>query len=271
LYLVPNFFPGGATVTAFLSPGTYAVQLGGWTPTQAQSVVYRLYISIGQIADNPTPLTVGAAPALSIRLVNGGPSTPPVLVLPGGLNVVPAGMSHANDLPSLVNLLPSSPLARGAGGGVRGGAAVRAGGGLIIPALTATGLQGVLGLLVLTQPGGDDGDDDSPSVITPLLYGLESYAAPIQESLSRLIDLMYSVTDWMDVTIPSPSGAAPAADLDAVEMEDADRQEARKLEDAPFVALSNFDDPIWVGAVAALALYHCATDRRQRSSGVAHT
>src|SRR5262249_45697697 len=87
LYLVPNFFPGGATVTAFLSPGTYAVQLGGWTPTQAQSVVYRLYISIGQIADNPTPLTVGAAPALSIRLVNGGPSTPPVLVLPGGLNV----------------------------------------------------------------------------------------------------------------------------------------------------------------------------------------
>src|SRR5262249_38789822 len=121
---IPNstvILNGGVIVTAFLNPGKYVVHVGGWTPAEAQQVAYRLYITIGQQGDNPTALTVGAAPALSIRLVNGGSSNAPIVVLPiNNSGIVPAGLVNANDLPSLANLLPSSLLAKGAVGGVSG-------------------------------------------------------------------------------------------------------------------------------------------------------
>src|SRR5262249_23532641 len=48
---------GAIVETVFLLPGTYMLHLAGWTPAQGQDVKYRLYFTIGQQADNATPLT----------------------------------------------------------------------------------------------------------------------------------------------------------------------------------------------------------------------
>src|SRR5205807_1790498 len=106
LYTSTVFLNGSTVVTGFLLPGNYVVNVGGWTTTQAQSVAYRLYITIGQIGDNPTPLTVGAAPALSIRLVNSGPPAAPFALPASTTGVAPSGLANGDALPSLVNLLP---------------------------------------------------------------------------------------------------------------------------------------------------------------------
>jgi hypothetical protein len=197
--------------------------------------------------------------------VNDGPNTPPVVVLPGGSGIVPAGLSNNNGLPSLVGLLPSSVSASGAIGGVTGGDVLTAGGGPIAPPLTVSSVRDLLELIALTQLGGgndNENDNDSAGNLMPLILGLESHVAPIQESLSRLIDGMYSVTDWLNVS-PTPPQTAPTAELESSEMEDADPQEARAVATDPFVAPGVLDDQTWVGAVTALALYHGVTRRRR--------
>ena len=59
-----------------LEAGTYVARIGGWTTAQAPSVTYTLRITLGASQENPTPLTVGPAPAYRIRLVTSVASPP---------------------------------------------------------------------------------------------------------------------------------------------------------------------------------------------------
>jgi hypothetical protein len=255
---------GGVIVTAFLNPGKCVVHVGGWTPAEAQQVAYRLYITIGQQGDNPTALTVGAAPALSIRLVNGGSSSAPVVVLPiNNSGIVPVGLVNANDLPSLANLLPSSLLAKGAGGGVSGAG----GGGTTGPneALARSSsvslVQDVLDLIVLTQLG--TGGEDT--ALAPPTSWIQPFVGPVRNSWGQALDFLFRLSDWLDVSpLPSPKSAPlPASGSQETEMEDGTDSEAAAMPD-PFASPCGVEDVAWVSVAAALALYHGETQRRRR-------
>lgn len=68
---------GGAVFLGNLQPGTYVLGISGWTTAQAATVSYQLRITMGGSMENPTPLTVGPAPAYRIRLVTTAPPPPP--------------------------------------------------------------------------------------------------------------------------------------------------------------------------------------------------
>jgi hypothetical protein len=265
-------FNGGVVATIFLMSGTYVVEVGGWTPTQAQSVGYRLYVTIGQTADNPTPLTVGAAPALSIRLFNAGPPTvanTPTFVLPTGtLGIVPASLISGNSLPALVNLLPSSLLANGAIGGVTGpGGVETAGGHSTGPLSGSSTLDDVLELLVLTQFGGDDSTDmESFSLRT----WFESYSGAATGPLGHVLDWLIRFTDIFDFTLPAAGSDDAPVESGGSELEDGGGLEARIAAPDPFTNFDGFEDQSWVGAVAALALCHGETQRRRGQTKAFH-
>ena len=65
-------------VSTNLLPGTYVVEISGWSPAQAAGLGYQLRIAASFTPENPTPLTVGPAPALSIVLASAAPSSPSV-------------------------------------------------------------------------------------------------------------------------------------------------------------------------------------------------
>jgi hypothetical protein len=258
----PNLFAGGVSVTAFLLPGSYMIGVGGWTPTQAQNVSYRLYVSIGQVGDNPTPLTIGAAPAVSIRLVNGPSPSPPVVVLPpSGSGITPASLPNANTLPALVNLLPNSVLANGAIGGIPGtGRALASNGKGSGQAASYGAVRDLMDLIVLTQIGVEAPPDEEPISWLPWV---ESFTLPVRESWEQLRDMVFQLGDWLNLTIAPPSADTSGPDpTEDVEMEDGDNREAKVIEDDPFALPDCFEGHDWVAAVAALALVQASRPRQ---------
>jgi hypothetical protein len=61
---------GGRTLKAVLNAGTYVLQVGSWTPGQSGTVAYQVWMTLGGVQENPTPLTTGPAPVLRIRLAD---------------------------------------------------------------------------------------------------------------------------------------------------------------------------------------------------------
>lgn len=72
---VPQGTAGGVRVS--LDPGTYILGVRGWTPSQAPRVTYHLKVSLGPSQENPTPLTIGPAPAYRIALAFDPPAATP--------------------------------------------------------------------------------------------------------------------------------------------------------------------------------------------------
>jgi hypothetical protein len=249
---------------AFLQPGTYLVHLGGWSSTLAQSVKYQLYFTIGQQGDNATPLTVSAAPALSIRLVDSGLTTTPIVVLPTNPGISPVGFSNTN-LSALANLLPTSLSAIGAIGsnGSGGGSASNAGGTLAQTASSSL-MSSVLELIVLTQVGAGDATIGGGATVA----WLDSFVAPVRNSWSQALDFLFRLGGWSDapgVSAPHESYRTNSGS-DDTEMEDADSSEAIATPDEPFAWPGGAEDSGWACAVAALVLYQGET-RRQRTGG----
>lgn len=253
----------GATVeTAYLLPGTYMLHLGGWNPIQAQSVSYQLYITIGQQGDNATPLTVNAAPALSIRLVDSGATTKPTVVLPSGAGVSPASFSNGN-LSALANLLPNSLSANGAIGSVpgSGGGSTSGAGDSFARSTSFSLMSNVLELIVLTQLGAGDAGTSSGDATTAWL---DSFVAPVRTSWSQALDYLFRLGAWVDsqgFAAPRESHA-PTSGSEDMEMEDADSSQAMAAPDDPFAGPAGVEDSRWACAIAALALYQGETRRR---------
>jgi hypothetical protein len=111
----PVFTTGGAAVLADLTAGSYFVRVGGWSSDQAGSVQYDLHITLSGSAENPTPLTVGPAPAYRLQLAqsnstggnnngsSGGNGTS------SGSSGAPGGSNGGSSVPSLPPVLVISP------------------------------------------------------------------------------------------------------------------------------------------------------------------
>ena len=69
-----NNLETGTALFVVLDPGTYVVSVTGWSSSQAANIRYQLGISIGQSPEGPPPLTIGAAPAIRLRLTPIGPA-----------------------------------------------------------------------------------------------------------------------------------------------------------------------------------------------------
>jgi hypothetical protein len=73
--IVPTTTEGdGQGVKAVLSAGVYVARVAGWAGG------YQVTLSLGGAGENPIPLTVGPAPALTLQLLNSAP--PPVAIVP---------------------------------------------------------------------------------------------------------------------------------------------------------------------------------------------
>ena len=254
----PSFL-GGAVTTATLSPGTYVVSVSGWTPAQAPGVKYQLRISFGQWPENPTPLTVGAAPALSIRLVN---SQPPPILPP----LPPTPTNNAGlELAGLGSLL-----ARGPVGGITGGNGEL---GVSAPGVTVAAqtspfslVHELVQLAILSQldvGGIDDLDVGSPAG-TP---GIDTNAGPLWAPWPNTLDSLFRTSDWLDVpTEPSLRLAPqPAEEFQDFDVHDSDQDAAAVVDDS-FADPSFLNDGAWVSAVAALALFQGELAQRRRAA-----
>ncbi len=58
----------GRAVTSSLGAGEYVIQLSGWQASDASALSYELRMALLAVNENPPPLSVGAAPALQLRL-----------------------------------------------------------------------------------------------------------------------------------------------------------------------------------------------------------
>ncbi len=61
--------PGDQGLLGFLPAGKYVLHLGSWDATSSGNMTYQVEIELANAAENPTPLTSGAAPAVGIHLV----------------------------------------------------------------------------------------------------------------------------------------------------------------------------------------------------------
>jgi hypothetical protein len=170
---IPLLYVGdGSLGLVTLDPGTYVVDVGGWKAAQAANVAYQLQIKINSGGENPTPLTVGPAPVLHIRLARNDPpptGNPPTSLPPSVPTVAAAPSASPVQLSTLAadSIAPSIALSStafppellaglitGTVGGVRGPAMV------VPPAFTDRFLagssepvlmEGIVRTVILTQ------------------------------------------------------------------------------------------------------------------------
>ena len=68
-YVVDLVQQGSASgIQGTLHPGKYVLRIGSWSSAESVDVAYRVELKLGAVSENPTPLTNGAAPAVSIQL-----------------------------------------------------------------------------------------------------------------------------------------------------------------------------------------------------------
>jgi methionine-rich copper-binding protein CopC len=150
--------PTGLGFSAILKPGTYVLQIGGWTPAEAASVSYTIVMKQLGTFDNPVPLTAGPGPAISIQPVSTAPpSAPPAPVAvnppsppttPSSTPPPPAVATGPTDPPAgpvATTLPPADPLSASP----------------IAPATVASGTMGIM-----PSPGGTMGPGTSAPVAT---------------------------------------------------------------------------------------------------------
>jgi hypothetical protein len=255
----PSFVGGGAVVTATLSPGTYVVSVSGWTTAQAPGVKYQLRISFGQAPDNPPPLTVGAAPLLSIRLVNSGPPAPSIMPpLPGGL-----GNNSGPDLAAV-----GSMLARGAIGGITGsnGEPGASAPGVTVAAQTSAYslVQELVQLAILAQldGGGANLEIESGSGAP----WTDTYFGPMPGR--NTLDSLFSAADGA----AEPTGPTlwfapqPAEEFQDFEKQDGGQDDTAVVDNS-FADPAFFDEGACVSAAATVAVMQGGLKKRKRPAG----
>src|SRR5439155_15865913 len=103
---------GGLYVPVTLEAGVYTVRVGDWSsPAPGSSYEVRIYMATSP--ENPTPLTLGPAPVLTIRFINAPPSpgspsplTPPSSDGPAIVTGLLASFS-TNSVGGVVSTVPS--------------------------------------------------------------------------------------------------------------------------------------------------------------------
>ncbi len=86
--------PRGQGLLGFLPAGKYVLCVGPWDAAASSDVTYHIEVELGGVYDNPPPLTVGAAPALQLRLA--GTTPLPAVPLQVVLSTGPVGDNLGN-------------------------------------------------------------------------------------------------------------------------------------------------------------------------------
>ena len=103
----------GTLRLGFLPTGTYTLRATGWTADNFGDVTYDISIRLLGASENPTPLTVGAAPAAGIHLR--GNSAPILVTPPAATNeatfvaIMPAGLLQGLNAPAAGQSNVTSP------------------------------------------------------------------------------------------------------------------------------------------------------------------
>lgn len=103
----------GTMRLGFLPMGKYVLQASGWDAANSSDVTYRIEVRLVGASENPTPLTSGAAPAVSIQLRGQGT---PILVAPPSrapdtqaIAAIPNGLLQGLNAPALGQPSSTSP------------------------------------------------------------------------------------------------------------------------------------------------------------------
>jgi hypothetical protein len=198
----------------YLSAGHYTLQV----TCPAGLTNYALHISYPGAPDNPTPLVVGAGPALRVRLLTNttdGIAPPAATASSGGTAPVatPAASSNAA-LPGAFVLPGSGLLAQGFSpldGVLAAGGATYIGGDRLLahaPADTGAG-NALLSLVIVTQaPLNLPSEADSSPTPDPTPAAASSgQGGASVEVLTRMLDMMFEFWGWFSA--PTPAPAAP--------------------------------------------------------------
>ncbi len=270
-----TFATGTNEAVFFLNAGTYTLQViqpvGLWT--------YSLTISYSGSPESPTPLVVGAGPALRVRLLTGtADGTAPTSFVPPSSGtaaaVTPAAAANGT-LPTAFALPSSALLAQGfsplEGVASAGGADYTGGDRFLVHApADSSPANPSLSLVVVTRaplafPPADDGDQVSAPA-APAPAETTGQSAPTAEVISRLLDLMFEYGGWFGAAASAPQQAPtplPPAAEDGGDGPGAVRpgpnlHAASPVEGVPDVSLG------WACALAAGALA-LPLDGRRRS------
>ncbi len=216
LNTLPGSPQGGANYQYLLSPGTYYLRVGPWSGVDPGQVKYGVQIAIvNGLPEQPMPLTVGAAPAIRIRLNPVAPLPPPGPVAPASPSAPPspAVATGGAGIPSSVLLA----LGTGSLGGSRSPDA----GGFVVPGVSVLDrvvaqaprflrsdefvqvvslLQGVNNSLT---------DNDSPGPNASGLVGWPAGPYPPLSPLRQAVELLFQLWNLRESTASDLFEAEP--------------------------------------------------------------
>jgi hypothetical protein len=270
--------PKSHSVMLVLQPGTYTLEVGGWSPSFAGDAVYQLSITEAGLQENPTPLTSGPAPAYRLRLDSAAGSSPlatpaqpvtpsavgttPQLNLPGsGTPAITLTVDRgvAGSAPPSNETLPSAATALAAGPvGVVG-------------TVTSAPASELVRLVLPTADVLSTATAVAPVEIAGTGAAHIGVALGTVESVMRA--LTFFTIDWLRMPPLMPRMLLQPADLPpAPEMSDADDGDAAQPADRRNGAsgCGRLDSTAWAAALAlvgAAALdLRPGTDRRRRQT-----
>jgi hypothetical protein len=216
------YVTGGAPPAFFLNAGTCTLQL----TCPAGLTNYTIHLGYSGSPESPTPLVVGAGPALRVKLLTGAPgdAAPPSAVPTAGSAppaVTPA-VSGNGFLPGTFTLPSSALLAQGFSpleGVLSAGGANYAGGDrLLVRAPADSGAANpLLNLVIVTQAplNSSPEGEESPLPTKNAPSGQAAPAAPAAPT--QLLDLMFEFWGWFSPPMSTPAPTVPAAPAPAAE------------------------------------------------------
>jgi hypothetical protein len=200
--------PASGSPSIYLSAGKYVLQVT-WS---GQVASYDLVLGFGTAPDNPTPLVVGAGPALRVRLLTNPTGAAPAAATSSAGGTAAVTPAAANGpLPGVFGLPGSALLAQGFSpldGVLAAGGADYAGGDrlLVRAPADAAPANPLLSLVIVTQAplaaSGEGEQTPGPGPAAP--GGSTGQGAATSESLSRMLDVLFEFWGWF--AIPAPSG-----------------------------------------------------------------
>jgi hypothetical protein len=258
----------------YLSAGHYTIQVA----CPAGLTNYALHLSYPGTPDNPTPLVVGAGPALRVRLLTNttdGIAPPAATAASGGSapGATPAA-SSGGALPAAFALPSSGLLAQGFSpldGVLAAGGANYTGGDRLLahaPADTSPG-NALLSLVIVTQAPlsvPSEADQSPMPALGPTAASSGQGGASV-EVLTRMLDMMFEFWGWFSAPVPAPAApgtATPAAPTDGGGGEDG---LGAVLPDPRTEPAESGSDPSWGWAWALAAGVMAVSPIRPRSSG----
>ncbi len=286
----------GNAIGGFLQAGTYVLEVSGWTAGATAQVAYQVQINLASGYDNAPALTVGPAPALRIRLVYNVPAnpevpppppppvvqTPPPVVTPQppALTSGPPPASAATPAPLDRGSLPQEALlalATGPIGGVGSPSnsdkvvfAER----VVVQLPTLGVVEGLVGLIVLTQPSGFGGETVSPvesgsgggaTAINPPARAITDVLFQFMPVWQRAPQILSVIENWWESLVaPSREPQRPSED----ETSEARSEEILRLDVADSRKATERSDMAWALAFALLGSAPIRDARKRRPFGL---